>query len=454
MNLRERLPGGRHLRTFTSLSSAGIGEAMLPTLSLIALVRVTGTETSGQVIFAQSVANIWFLLCDPCLENAAQRFVPLEQRRSGRGSALFLRLLRLDAGIGLAATTAALAAVLGAWFLGVVSDGLALMIALSVVWRGATAPNGTAFAGFALADRLNASGLLRVQGALLTFGLSLAGLFVGGPLLYLAGQAAAALLMAAGFCLLASRAVTRTLGARGGSSPPLPAGILRFTLSTSIGTSVASISDFGILAVAGLVGGPPLVTILKIAMAPGRFYANLAVPVAAMLYPRLAQAAAQGAGETLIKRDIKRATLLLAAGGAVTAAAALPVIGTIIAMAYGPEYAATGAVAMLLLGAACVKGVACWSNVLPLAMGRPGWRLAYLSTEAALLVGTLLAAGWTTSGALATALPFAWGTLALAVLGTGFWIMSMGRLITRRPDRVTSVTTVTTVTTRVPAQRP
>ncbi|MEU6427947.1 hypothetical protein ABZ860_18825 [Microbispora sp. NPDC046973] len=406
----------------------------MPALSLIALVRVTGPEAAGQVIFAQSVANLGFLLCDPCLENAAQRFVPVEQRRSGRGYALFLRLLRLDAGIGLAATSVALVAVLGAWLAGLASDVLALLLALSVVGRGATAPYGTATAGFALADRLQVSGMLRVLGALLSFVLSLAGLFAGGPLFYLAGQAVAALLMAAGFCLLASRAAARTLGACRGGTPPLPAGIFRFTLSTSIGTSVASVSDFGILAVAGPVGGPPLVTILKIAMAPGRFYANLAIPVAAMLYPRLAQAAAHGAGEAGVRRDITRATLLLAAAGAVTAVLAIPALGTVIAIAYGREYAGTGTVAVLLLGAACVKGIACWSNVLPLAMGRPGWRLVYLSTEAALLVGTLLVAGRVTSGALATALPFAWGTLVIAVLGTSFWIMSLGRLIRPCPD--------------------
>src|SRR4051794_38273416 len=101
---RIRPPGGRHLRTFTSLTTAGLGEAILPTLSLIALVRLTGAETSGQVIFAQSVATIWFLLSDPCLENAAQRFVPIEQQRSGQGSSLFMRLLHWDVAIGVAAT--------------------------------------------------------------------------------------------------------------------------------------------------------------------------------------------------------------------------------------------------------------------------------------------------------------------------------------------------------------
>ncbi|XVQ82603.1 hypothetical protein ACQP2K_27580 [Microbispora siamensis] len=381
------------------------------------------------MIFAQSVASLWFLLFDPCMENAAQRFVPLEQQRSGHGCALFLRLLRLDAGIGLAATVVALAAVLAAWIAGFASNDLALMLTLSVAGRGAMAPYGTAFAGFALADRLNSSGLLRVQGAFLSFALSFAGLLASGPLLYLAGQAVAALVMAAVFCLLASRAVARTLGTTAGT-PRLPPGMLRFTLPTSAGTTVAGISDSGILAIAGFVGGPSLVTILKITTAPARFYANLAVPIAAMLYPRITRAVAQGAGMGVIRRDIRRATLLMTVAGAATAVIALPLIGAVIVIAYGAEYGGVGVVAALLLGAACVKGLACWSNILPLAMGKPGWRLTYLCTEAALLVGTLLAAGASTDAAAKTALFFAWGTLCLAVLGTGFWIMSLGRVVT------------------------
>lgn len=417
----------------------------------MALVRVAGTEATGQVVFAQSLANLWFLLCDPCLENAAQRFVPLEQARGGRGAALFLRLLRLDAGIGLAATVLALAAVFGARLAGLTSEGFALTLALSAVGRGAMAPYGTAFAGFALADRLTLSGIVRVLGALLSVALSFAGLLTGGPLLYLAGQAAAALLAAAGFCLLAGRVVARALGMPTGS-PPLPAGLLRFTFPATAGTTIAGISDSGILAVAGLVGGPPLVTILKIAMAPGRFYANLAIPVAAMLYPRLARAVAAGAGAAVMRRDVARVTRLMTVGGVATAAVAVPALVPVVALVYGPAQAAAGAVAAPLLCAACVRGAACWSNVLPMALGRSGWRLSYLGAEAALLVATLLAAGWAAPGAQATARLFAWGTLALAVLGTGFWILSARHLLRRAPDRAPS--RPAPADARVPAPRP
>ncbi|GAA3419241.1 hypothetical protein [Streptosporangium vulgare] len=209
---RMRPPVRRHLRTFTSLTAAGLGEAVLPTLSLIALVRLTGTETSGQVIFAQSAATVWFLLCDPCLENAAQRFVPIEQQRSGRGSSLFMRLIRWDVAIGVAAACVGLVAVLAARLLGSLSDEFAFMLALAIVTRGAMSSYGTAGAAFALTDRLRALGALRTRCAVLSFGLSLGGLFLGGPLLYLVGQAAGALVMAAVFYLLATRELLTELG--------------------------------------------------------------------------------------------------------------------------------------------------------------------------------------------------------------------------------------------------
>ncbi|MFF4774309.1 lipopolysaccharide biosynthesis protein [Microtetraspora fusca] len=432
-----RLPGGRQLLTFTSLSSAGLGEAVLPTLSLIALVRMTGAQTSGQVIFTQSVAGLWFLVSNPGLEDATQRFVPLEQRRSGGGSALFLLLLRWSTGIGLAATAVALVAILAARLLGLVSGGLALMLALAVVGRGAIVPYATAGAGLALANRLRTFGMLRVLAAFLSFGLSLVGLWVGGPLLYLAGQAVGALAMAAVICLTATRATVSALGPVTGNAR-LPAGLIPFTFQTSVGTTVAGVSDTGILTIAGFIGGPSLVTILKIAMAPGRFYANLTIPVTTMLYPRITQAVAQGAGPAFIKRIVRRTSLLLSVSGAVTALVAFPLIGTVIAMAYGAEYADAGAVAMLLLGAACVKGVACWSNTLALGVGKPGWRLTYLTAEAALLVAALLLAHWSASGSasvtMATALHFASGTLVLAALGSGFWLTMLGPVTAPRPE--------------------
>lgn len=423
---RMRPPGSPHLRTFTSLTAASQGEALLSMLSLVLLVRLAGTDRSGQLIFAQALSSVWFLLLDPRLEDAAQRYVPIEQRRSGQGSALFACLLRWDVAIGAAAGGAGLLAVLATLLLGLTTVDLALMLALALVAGGATASSGAAGAAFALADRLRALGLVRLRCAVLSFGLSLGGLLSGGPLAYLAGQAVGAAVTAAVLCRMSLRTLSAHLGPAT-TRVGLPAGLISFTAKASAGTSVAAVSESGVLTLAGFLGDPALVTILKIASAPSRLYTSLISPIASMLYPRMARAAASG--ETaLIRRDAVRTTLMLTAAGTMTLAAAVPVTGDILGLVYGAPYVQAGQTAVLLLGVACVKGSTSWSKVLPMAMGRPSWRLAYLSAEGALLLGLLLIADRAAPGAVGTSLAFGWGALALAVLGTAFWITWLRRL--------------------------
>ncbi|MEV7968952.1 hypothetical protein AB0O34_23620 [Sphaerisporangium sp. NPDC088356] len=431
---RTRPPAGRHLRTFTSLAAAGLVEAVLSSLGLVALVRMTGTEISGQVIFAQSVASVCFLLCDPRLDNTVQRYVPLEERRTGQGFALFTRLLRWDLTIRVSAIGVCLAVVMTARLLGFVSTDLALMLALAFVARGSLAANGAVRAAFPLANRLHDLGLLRLGCAILSFLLALAGLLAGGPLGYLIGQALGSVVTATVVGTLGTRRLRAEIGPSA-AKVPIPAGLVAFTVKATTGTALAEVSDSGILTVAGLLGGSTLVTIIKIASAPGRLYSTLVMPVASMLHPRLARAAAAGEERTLARRDLMRATALLTVAGVLTLLLVLPVIGDALRLVYGREYTGIGAVAALLVAAACVKGMVCWSNVLPLALGRPGWRLAYLAAEGVLLLGALLIADLTSSGALHTALSFAWGTLLVSVLGTGVWMALLQRISAPAGDR-------------------
>ncbi|MFD8531172.1 lipopolysaccharide biosynthesis protein [Streptosporangium canum] len=421
-----RSPGTRHLRTFTSLTATGQGEAVLSMVSLAVLIRLAGTEQSGQVIFAQALSGVWFLLLDPRLEDAAQRFVPIEQQRSGQGSALFTRLLRWDVAIGAAAGCLGLLAVLAAWLLGLAGSGLALMLALAAVSGGAAASTGAAGAAFALADRLRDLGIVRLRCAVLSSALSLGGLLAGGPAAYLAGQAVGAVVTAVVLGRLSLRAVLTHVGPAV-TRVRLPAGLVAFTAKASAGTSVAAASESGVLALAGVLGDPALVIILKIASAPSRLYTTLISPVASMLYPRLAQAAASG-DRGLIRRDVVRATLLLAAVGTVALTVAAPITDDVLGLVYGAQYTGAGGTAVLLLGVACVKGSMSWSKVLPLALGRPGWRLTYLAAEGALLLGLLSAACWTATGAVQISLAFGWGSLALAVAGSGCWVVLLRRL--------------------------
>lgn len=425
-----RLPGRRQARTFAWLTLGSQGEAVLSMLGVVVLVRTTTAAESGRALFAQAATAVWFLLCDPRLEDAAQRYVPLEGRGGGRASALFRRLLRWDVGIGAAASVLALVVTVAAWLLGAAPGDLAVLLALAITANGATASTGSAGAAFALTGRLEALGPLRLRCAALTAALSLGGLLLDGPRGYLAGQAAGALVTAAVLARAALRAVHAEFGPPAAAAP-LPAGLLRFSIKASAGTSVASASDSGVLALAGLLGDPVLVTVLKIASAPARLYTSLVSPVASMLYPRLAEAAATGRARR-IRRDVARSSIVLTGAGGAALLLALPLAGPVLGLAYGSPYAQAGTAAVLFLGAACVKASVSWSKVLPLALGRPGWRLVFLTVEGLLLLGLLYAAARAMPGPVHTAVAFGCGSLALAVLGSVFWILSLRRLVVPR----------------------
>jgi hypothetical protein len=122
--------------------------------------------------------------------------------------------------------------------------------------------------------------------------------------------------------------------------------------------------------------------------------------------------------------------LLLGSVGTIAVAVTAPIAGDVAGLVYGASFGQIGLAATLLLAATCVKASVSWSKVLPLAVGRPGWRLAYLSAEGALLLGLLLVAHWAAPGAVPTSTAYGWGALALSTLGTGCWLILMRRLPT------------------------
>ncbi|MGH3389961.1 MAG: hypothetical protein ACRDOO_13915, partial [Actinomadura sp.] len=185
-----RPPGHRHLRTFASLSAATQGEALLSFLGTVALIRITGTDVSGRVFFAQALAGVWFMLWDPRLEDAAQRFAPVLQAAArGRGTWLFVRLVRLDTAIGLFATALGAGGVALARAIGWLDPEQATYVLLALLSAGIAAPIGTAGAGFAIAGRLGSLGVLRSAAAAVSFLATVTALMAGGPVAYLAAGA-------------------------------------------------------------------------------------------------------------------------------------------------------------------------------------------------------------------------------------------------------------------------
>ncbi|MEO3812788.1 hypothetical protein ABGB17_27620 [Sphaerisporangium sp. B11E5] len=412
----------RQMRDFAVLGAAGQVEAVLSLAATAVLVRLTGAAGAGEVLLAQSMAAVWALLCDPRLGDAAQRFVPVQEAGdAGGGTWLFRRLLRLDALIGLAGAALGVTLVTVAGQAGAAPPGPASLLVLALLYQGGTASRGTSAAGFAIAGKLELLGRLRLGFAVLSCAATVTALVLGGPVAYLAAMASAAAVTTAVLAVLARRAVGAKLGPAPRGPRRAPAGLARFAVTTSAATCVSLASDNGILTLAGLLGGPSLVTFLKIAAAPGRLFLATVSTVTAQLYPRLASAAVRGDAGA-IRRDVLRATVPLTVLGVAAAGLALPLARPALALVYGPAYVTLATATLVLLAAGCVRGAVVWAKVLPLAVGRPAVRLVAVATEGVLLTGALLLALHLTAGPEAAARAYALGALAVAVLFAAGWL--------------------------------
>ncbi|MEV1068825.1 hypothetical protein [Streptomyces sp. NPDC050263] len=427
---RKRRPWQRHLRTFGSLTAAGQIESALSFATTAALVRMGGGAGAGEVLFAQAVASIWFLLWDPRFEDAQQRFVPAEQLRGrGRGTRLYLRLVRLDVAAGVLATLVGVAAAVVAAAIGWISTHQLWLLLPAVLAAGAATPSGSASAGYALADRLPRLGMIRLVLAVFGCVVTLAGLLAAGPVGYLAATVVSALLSTVVLTTSACRRVREACGPPTAGPVQMPTGLVPFMVKSSATGSVSVASDSGVSVLAGLLGGPTLVTYVKLAAAPGRLFTSFVSPAAAQLYPRLARAAAQGR-RTAVTRDALRTSALTAAVGAVAVVAASESIGALIGLVYGLEFRVLSAAAVVLLAGAALRGTVVWSKVLPSALGFPGVRLAFLTVEGACQLGLLAGVTQVWSSAERMVLAFAWGSLGLLFLSTVGWFVLL-RLLTR-----------------------
>ncbi|MGW0827674.1 hypothetical protein [Streptomyces sp. NPDC002845] len=447
---RNRRSWQRHLRTFGSLTAAGQVESALSFATTAVLIRFAGSAEAGKVLFVQAVATIWFLLWDPRFEDAQQRFVPAEQLRGpGHGTRLYLHLVRLDIAAGVLATVVGVAAAAAATATGWLSTDQLPLLVLAVLAAGAATPSGSASAGFAISDRLSRLGLVRlvlaVSGCLVT----LAALRVAGPVGYLTATLVMALVSTAVLTVGACRRVRETCGPTAVGPVAMPSGLVPFLVKSSATGSVSVAADSGVSVLAGLLGGPTLVTSLKIATAPGRLFASFVSPFAAQLYPRLARAGALGHRAAVLS-DALRVSALTAVIGAVAVLAAGALIGMLLGLVYGPDVAVPSTAAVVLLAGAALRGTVVWSKVLPSALGFPGVRLAFLTAEGVCQLGLLAGVTqvWTDTGSMTLA--FAWCSVGLLFLSTIGWFVVLWLLVRMLPAGIPEPPLCRKTTNRVP----
>ncbi|KUO20264.1 lipopolysaccharide biosynthesis protein [Streptomyces dysideae] len=428
----------RHLRTFGSLTAASQVESALSFATTATLVRLVGSAGAGEVLFAQSMATAWFLLCDPRFEDAQQRFVPSEQLRGhGRGTRLYLRLFRLDVAAGVLATAVGVVATVAAAAIGWISDERFWLFLLAVLAAGAATPSGSASAGFAIADQLSRLGAIRLLLAVLGSLVTVGALLVAGPVGYLAATVATALVSTSVLTAGACRWVREACGSPPAGRAVTPSGLMPFLLKSSATGSVSLASDTGVSVLAGLLGGPTLVTYLKIANAPGRLFSSFVSPVATQLYPRLARAGATGR-RAAVMRDALRSSALTGGIGAVAVVTTAGVISALIGLVYGPDYTVLSTSAVVLLAGSALRGTVVWCKVLPSALGRPGIRLTFLTVEGVCQLGMLIGVTQVWSNAESTALAFAWGSLGLMCLSAVGWFVVLRHLAGTLSDANTS----------------
>ncbi|KAB1140761.1 hypothetical protein F7R91_34660 [Streptomyces luteolifulvus] len=418
----------RHLRTFGSLTAASQVESALSFATTAVLVRLVGSAGAGEVLFAQSMATIWFLLWDPRFEDAQQRFVPAEQLRGqGKGTRLYVRMLRLDVAAGVLATVVGAVAVVAAAAIGWISGDRFWQFLLAVLAAGAATPSGSAAAGYAIAGQLSRLGGVRLVLAVVGSVITLTALLVTGPVGYLAATVVTTSVSTYVLTVGACRRVREKYGRPAAGRAVMPTGLLPFLVKSSATGSVSLASDTGVSVLAGILGGPTLVTYLKIANAPARLFSSFVSPVATQLYPRIARDGAAGR-RAAVMRDALRSSALTGVIGAVAVVTAAGIIGALIGLVYGPDYTILSTSAVVLLAGAALRGTVVWCKVLPSALGFPGVRLTFLTVEGVCQLGMLVVVAQVWSTAERTALAFSWGSLCLVCLSTAGWFVLLRHL--------------------------
>jgi O-antigen/teichoic acid export membrane protein len=254
---------------------------------------------------------------------------------------------------------------------------------------GATAAvlavQGSLNAAFALTGRLHALARVKMIVASGSFLVVVTALLLAGPTAYLLASLAAGIGTVIVMLKLASREVGLARPVLNRIRDLLPEGWFKFTLQSSLATTLAAGGDNASVTLGGIGGGGEFVVALKISQAPARFVMSIFSPVAAQIYPRAAKRSALGDTRGIRELCVRasRMAVPFAVGVIGLSFLALPFL---IPLVYGSSSGSFTAAALLFVIGATLRGVVVWSKVLPLAIGRPRLRLATISVESAIIL--------------------------------------------------------------------
>ena len=425
----------QYLKEFSWLSASSQLSVLASLLTTVLLARTASLPEVGQAVFAQSVASLLFLALDPRFEDAIQRYIPLLRRESElRARALYWRLVRWDLTLGLG--VAAAACVL--WAADAYPEtGLCrpTFLALAIVAEGTAAALGSLQAGFAITGGLTVLGRTSLVATVVAAVGSVFAIVLFGAIGYLAGtivRAAVQIALFLPYCLR-RLGLPATDAPKGSLDHALPNGFVRFVVGTSLSASVSLGAQNGLLAAAGVSGGPELVALLRVAGAPGRMLVSLSSPVAALVFPRLSTLAAAG-NRAAVRRLTRNATRVLLPMAVLAVVASVPLMGPVLRAVYGEQYEASAALAILFVVAAAVRVPVIWAKVLPLAVGRPALRVVSVAVESIALAAAAYVIPRLVPGLVAASVGIGVVSVAVAIGLVAFWLWTSRRSDLLRDD--------------------
>lgn len=377
------------VREFSWLSGANQLTGFLSILALLVLTRLEPVGVVGQVVFAQAAAGIVMLFLDVRFEDAIQRFFPLVLRESSSpksARAFFWRAVRWDVRFGL--TVAAVTTI--AWLIELIPETPTVVphyIAIAMIASGLGTSVGSLNAGFAVTQSLTRLAKITAATSATTSVFAILGTLLLGGTGFLVGALLGTLVHVA---VLFGGLRDRLPPCRA-TDQEWPRGMGRFLAMSSAASSAGVGTEGGVLTVVGLTGGgPTMVAFLKVAQAPMRLVMAVFSPIAVQAFPRLAALAAHQSRDSIV-RLTRQATIVVLAIGGIVCLVAMPSMAFVIGLTFGANYVPAALAANLMLAAGVLRSSTTWAKVLPLAVGRPGLRLAIVLMQSILiLVGSAI----------------------------------------------------------------
>ena len=414
----------RRVREFGLLSAAN-QFAMVGSIAAMAiLARVVGVDDFGRVVFAQACAAIAMMILDVRFDDAVQRYFPILNRTNGFEAAanLYVRMLRWDALLGLGVVVCAL----GLYFVGGIPNSGAAnaqYLLVAMVSAGLGTSVGTLNAAYAVRDELNVMATKMMASSITNTVFSIAGALMFGGLGFLVG-----VVIGTWVQVVLLYWPLRGIINQGRLAPvtKLPRGIFKFMWKSSLAGSVSLGTESGVVALGGILVGPGFSGLLKVAVAPSRAVAALVSPISVQAFPSMSRLASVGDFPGIAAMARRLAFALLPFAAVILSLAVLFMDETIV-LVYGEEFVPAALPAIVLVAGSLARACVAWSKVLPLAVGRPGLRLAVLAGESFALLLGLGVVAWLTSGSRGL-IHFSIISTSISVLTSWFWWMYASRL--------------------------